>query len=131
MNQLPITTCPVLKTTKKTNRILIASLVALAILGFFSEKIFWAIYLWAIKPGKARTKIPVTCQVGWWPSQRQLTIDSFRVEIVESKLNLFNNESLFAYSVFGKIEHLNSVRYSIPDFGAGTPSNSFVETRSK
>jgi hypothetical protein len=103
------------KISRTAKRIGIISIALIAILAFFSKDIAWAIYYWSIKPRKARIEIPVTYRVGWWPGQQWLTIDSFRVEIVESHLNLFNDQSLFAYTVFGKIKNTKFVECFIEE----------------
>jgi len=56
------------------------------------------------EPGKPKIEIPVTYNIGWWPYQNDLTIDSLKIEIVESKLNLFNSKSLVSYSIYGKMK---------------------------
>ncbi len=56
------------------------------------------------EPRKPKIEIPVTYNIGWWSYQDDLTIDSLKVEIVESKLNLFNSKSLVSYSVYGKMK---------------------------
>lgn len=55
------------------------------------------------EPRDPKIEIPVTYEIGWWSSQDSLIIDSFKVEIVESRLNLFNSKSLLKYTVKGKI----------------------------
>ena len=56
-------------------------------------------------PRNPRHEIPVTYNIGWWPYQKELKIDSFNIEILESRLSLFNSKTLIAYNVYG---HLNS-----------------------
>ena len=46
------------------------------------------------EPRKPKIEIPVTYNIGWWSYQDDLIIDSLKVEIVESELNLFNSKSL-------------------------------------
>jgi hypothetical protein len=62
-------------------------------------------------PRRARLEIPVTYNIDWWANQEALSVDSLIVEVVESKLNLFNSESLISYHVNG---HLNSHGYWQP-----------------
>ncbi len=56
-------------------------------------------------PRKPNYSIPVTYNQGWWAYQEDLQIDSFRVEIIDSRLNLFNSQSLISYTVKGNIFH--------------------------
>ena len=56
------------------------------------------------EPRKPKIEIPITYNIGWWSYQDNLTIDSLKIEIIESKLNLFNSKSLISYSVYGKIK---------------------------
>lgn len=56
------------------------------------------------EPRKPKIEIPVTYNIGWWSYQDDLIIDSLKVEIVESELNLFNSKSLVSYSVYGKMK---------------------------
>lgn len=57
------------------------------------------------KVRKARRQVPVTYQIGWWPNQDQLKIDRFTVDILKSRLNLTNRESLLSYTVCGQIKY--------------------------
>ena len=56
------------------------------------------------EPRKPKTEIPITYNIGWWSYQDDLIIDSLKVEIIESNLNLFNSKSLISYSVYGKMK---------------------------
>ncbi len=55
------------------------------------------------EPRSPKLEIPITYNVGWWSAQEALSIDSLKIEIVESKLSLFNNKSLIAYEVSGQL----------------------------
>lgn len=57
-----------------------------------------------MEPRKPRLEIPVTYNIGWWSDQKALSVDSLQVDILESKLNLFNSKSLISYKISG---HLN------------------------
>ena len=59
------------------------------------------------EPRKPKLEIPVTYNIGWWSDQKALNIDSLQVDIVESRINLFNSKSLVSYKVYG---HLNYER---------------------
>ena len=59
------------------------------------------------EPRKPKIEIPVTYNIGWWSYQDDLTIDSLKIEVIESKLNLFNSKSLISYSVYGKMKFDN------------------------
>lgn len=54
-------------------------------------------------PRSPKLEIPVTYNVGWWANQEALSIDSLKIEIIESKLNLFNEKSLISYEVSGQL----------------------------
>jgi hypothetical protein len=56
------------------------------------------------EPRRPKLEIPVTYNISWWSNQKALTIDSLKIDIIESKLNLFNSKSLISYKVSG---HLN------------------------
>ena len=55
-------------------------------------------------PRQPKLQIPITYNIGWWSNQKELSIDSLTIDIIESKINLFNSKSLIAYKVSG---HLN------------------------
>ena len=59
----------------------------------------------AVEPRKPKLEVVETAEIGWWAYQEALTIDSFRVEFVESNLNLFNSKSLIQYTVKGKLSN--------------------------
>ena len=56
------------------------------------------------EPRKPKNEIPITYNIRWWSNQENLIIDSLKIEIIESKLNLFNSKSLISYSVYGKMK---------------------------
>ena len=56
------------------------------------------------EPRKPKIEVPITYNIGWWSYQNDLTIDSLKLEIIESKLNLFNSKSLISYSAYGKMK---------------------------
>ena len=53
------------------------------------------------EPRNPRIEIPITYNIGWWSNQNGLTIENLEIEIVESKLNLFNSKSLISYKING------------------------------
>lgn len=57
------------------------------------------------EPRKPKLELPVTYNIGWWPFQDSLKIDSIKVVVVESNLNLFNSKSLILYEVFGSLRN--------------------------
>jgi hypothetical protein len=65
----------------------------------------WVSKILSPGPRKARHEIPVTFNVGWWPEQGELQIDSFSVKIVESHLSMFNAKSLISYTVTGTLTY--------------------------
>ena len=56
------------------------------------------------EPRQPKMEIPITYNIGWWANQSDLTIDSLKVDIIESKLNLFTSKSLISYSIRGQIK---------------------------
>lgn len=63
-------------------------------------------------PRKPKLELPVTYRVGWWPYQSTMHISAFNVTVVESKLSMFNPESLLAYTVKGELEKPSGRVYS-------------------
>jgi len=57
------------------------------------------------EPRKPVIEIPVTYNIGWWTDQKALKVDSLKIDIVESRLNLFNSKSLISYKVIGHLEN--------------------------
>lgn len=57
------------------------------------------------EPRRPKHEIPVTYNIGWWSDQKALTVDSLKIEIVESKLSLFNSKSLVSYVVLGHLTY--------------------------
>ena len=49
------------------------------------------------EPRRPKLEIPVTYNISWWSNPKALTIDSLKIDIIESKLNLFNSK--FAFDV--------------------------------
>jgi len=81
-------------------------IVILIIIGalYFVLQSYFSDILFA-EPRKPKIEVKETYQIGWWAYQESLKIDSFKVEIIESKLNLFNSKSLIKYTVKGKISN--------------------------
>ncbi|MTB53872.1 hypothetical protein [Lewinella sp. W8] len=65
------------------------------------------------EPREPIVEIPVTGDIGWWTYQESLRVDSFKVEVVEGELNLFNNLSLIRYTIKGELLNDNHWRPSI------------------
>lgn len=57
------------------------------------------------EPRKPKLEIPVTYNIGWWSDQKALIVDSLQIDILESKLNLFNSKSLISYKVGGQLKY--------------------------
>jgi len=57
-------------------------------------------------PGYPKIEIPVTYNISWWSNQKELNIDSLKIDIIESRLSLFNSKSLIAYKVFGHLKNI-------------------------
>jgi len=56
-------------------------------------------------PRSPKNEIPITYNIGWWDYQNDLIINEFNINIVESKLSLFNSKSLISYKIVGKINY--------------------------
>ncbi|MBK7030028.1 MAG: hypothetical protein IPH45_12810 [Bacteroidales bacterium] len=57
------------------------------------------------EPRKPVIEVPVTYNIGWWNDQKAFKVDSLKIDIVESRLNLFNSKSLISYKVIGHLEN--------------------------
>lgn len=57
------------------------------------------------EPRNPKLEIAETGEIGWWAYQESLQVDSFAVEFVESRLNLFNDKSLIKYTLRGKLSY--------------------------
>ncbi len=79
--------------------IVIAATTYLILTDFGRKSIF------SREPRKPKLELPVTYNIGWWPFQDSLKIDSIKVVVVESNLNLFNSKSLISYEVFGSLRN--------------------------
>lgn len=80
--------------------ILLVTLFTLKVSGFFD----W-LYLYSLEyRRKPKINTPISYKIDWWGYQDGLTIDSFELEIVESKLNLFNNKAIIKYKIEGKMK---------------------------
>ena len=49
----------------------------------------------------AKVEIPITHGICWSSSNDNLVIDSFRIALIESNLNMFYDTSLLSYTVYG------------------------------
>src|SRR5687768_16662817 len=54
-------------------------------------------------PREPKNQTEITYNIGWWSHQGGLTIDKLEIEVVDSRLNLFNNRSLISYTIEGKM----------------------------
>jgi hypothetical protein len=56
-------------------------------------------------PRDPKIQVPVTYNLGWWTDQKAITIDSIKIDIVESKLSMFNSKTLISYKVTGQLTY--------------------------
>ncbi|HSR37966.1 MAG TPA: hypothetical protein VLL95_03550 [Phnomibacter sp.] len=85
---------------------LILLILIIAIIGFYLYLTdFGRKNILSTEPRRPKLEIPVTYNIGWWSDQKALSIDSLSIDIVESKLNLFNSKSLIAYTVIGTLTY--------------------------
>jgi hypothetical protein len=57
------------------------------------------------EPRNPKIEVPITYNVSWWSYQEDLVIENLEVNVIESKLNLFNSKSLISYTIKGKIKY--------------------------
>lgn len=94
-----------MKKIYKTTGIIAVVMILLAVgtYGYFTN--FGKTNIFFTGPRSPKLEMPITYNVGWWSNQDALSIDSLQIEIVESKLNLFNDKSLIAYKISGQLAH--------------------------
>lgn len=78
-------------------------LIILALLFIFRKSFISKLVFDDFHPRNPKNEIEVTYEIGWWSYQDELKIDSFQVQTIESKLNLFNSQSLISYTIKGKL----------------------------
>ena len=71
--------------------------------------------MFSAEPRSPKLQISETPNIGWWAYQDALTVDTFQVELIESKLNLFNSKSLIRYTVKGRLSYKGHWKPSIKD----------------
>ena len=54
-----------------------------------------------------RSDVPFTYRIGWWPYQENLQINNIAINILDSRLNLFNSKSLVQISITGHMKNKN------------------------
>lgn len=86
----------------KTLRISIVFLLLLSLSYFYIRNSLEEMPL-SPPPQAPVIEISTTANIGWWPHQEALKIDSFWVDVLESKLNLYNATSLIQYHVKGSL----------------------------
>lgn len=78
------------------------------IIGFvFGERIILSLFFKNLHPREPKNQIEETYKIGWWGYQDSLKINFFRVEVIESNLNMFNTYSLVKYTVQGEMKWKN------------------------
>ena len=95
------------KITKKVIKIIsiiVVSIILLFICAYLYLTDFGRRGILSNEPRKPKIEIPVNYNIGWWSHQDDIIIDSLKIEIIQSQLNLFNSKSLIAYSVYGKMK---------------------------
>lgn len=56
---------------------------------------------------KPNSDVPVTFGIGWQTAQSDLHVDNFTIEVVHAPLNLFNNEALVRFHIYGNLTSSN------------------------
>ena len=91
---------------------IILIILALAYYFLLPKLLFYSL---STEPRNAKIEITETHSIGWWSKQEALTVDTFEVEIIDSKLNLFNSKSLISYRIKGSLTYKNGWRPSIKE----------------
>lgn len=98
---------------KKVLKILaIATLILFTVIGiiylFLTD--FGKKDLFSHPPRNPHLEVPVNYNINWMAHQELMCINSLKVKIVESKLNLFNDKSLISYEISGTLNKTGSFR---------------------
>lgn len=56
---------------------------------------------------RAKSDAEFTYKIGWWPYQKNLTVESLTTEVVDSSLYLFNAKSLIRIKIKGTMQGSN------------------------
>jgi len=75
--------------------------VGFVLLLIFRKSIISEIVFGDFHPREPKIEIKVTYEIGSWYYQDELHVDSFIVKTIDSRLNLFNSESLISYTTKG------------------------------
>jgi len=81
----------------------LALLTAIILLFVFRERLILSFIFKDFHPRNPKNQIETTHNIGWWAYQDNIKVDSFSVTLIESKLNLFNSESLIGYKIKGNL----------------------------
>jgi hypothetical protein len=91
---------------KKSRNIFFGSFILVAIVatGFFifSDQILAKLLIGG-RPRSPKNEIETTFYIGWWAHQGGLDIENLEIEVIDSRLNLFNAKSLISYMISGTI----------------------------
>lgn len=91
----------------KKKRIIIwtSVLITILIIVFvFGDRLLLSLFFKNLNPRNPKNQIEETYSIGWWGYQDNMKVDSFKVEVIESNLNLFNSYSLVKYNVKGEMK---------------------------
>ncbi|MFN0201647.1 MAG: hypothetical protein ACKVTZ_09010 [Bacteroidia bacterium] len=97
-----------MKTLLKIGGFIILTLILSALAYYLYLTDFGRINLFSVEPRKPKLEKPVTYNIGWWANQKALIVDRLQVDIIESKLNLLNSESLISYTIGGRLNYQKS-----------------------
>ncbi len=81
---------------------IIIVILALAYYFLLPKLLFYSL---STEPRNPKTEIDETHLIGWWSKQEALSVDTFEVKIIDSKLNLFNSKSLISYRIKGSLNY--------------------------
>jgi len=84
--------------------VLLTFLTIIILIIVFRERILLNFIFKDIHPREPKLQTETTYRIGWWAHQEHLKVNSFKVEIIESKLNLFNSLSLLKYTIVGELK---------------------------
>ena len=87
---------------------------------------------------RTKSDVDFTCKVGWWPYQKDLTVETLTTKVVDSSLNLFNATSLIRFNIKGTMQgskgwepRITKVHILEEVIVGGNFTNSFAQIRLK
>lgn len=85
--------------------IILITIVLTGLVGYLYYSDWGSRELFTGAPTKAKHEVAITYNIGWWAYQDSLEVESFDVEIEESRLSMFNAKSLISYRITGNLKY--------------------------